>query len=174
MRQWKSSNRADRALISPDRQKIALINDARVEIRSTEGVVMSGGDSSADKNLITVIQAAFSPDGSVLALSRAGGSLEIRDLATGRRTSHVTQGWIYGLAFDAAGAMVAATMGKDLVFFDRNGRRAGQLETGQDLLDVSFSKDGRYLATAGADGTVGLWSKSGRFLQKFLGTARES
>jgi WD40 repeat protein len=153
LREWKTSETIERARISGDGKQIALIHDGRVEVRDLAGSILSADPPGA---AVPVLQAAFSRDGRMLALSRAGGSVEIRTRASGAQVRTPTPSWVMGLAFDTAGARVAAALGTGTVLvLDRDGKIATRIEArhGQ-LLDVAFSGDGRYLATAGADGAI--------------------
>jgi WD40 repeat protein len=166
---WTASQQTDRAKISPDGKRIALFYSKTFEIRDLDGKVVPASVNGA--NWSSVLQSAFSPDGKVLVTSHAGGMIQIQHLAIGKSTSKPTQGWVYGLAFDQTGATIAAAIRTNVLFFDTSGNLLRQMDSGQELLDVEFSQDGRYMATAGADGTVGLWTPSGKPVRKMSGNS---
>jgi WD40 repeat protein len=165
---WTASQRTDRARISPDRNRIALFFEKGFELRNRDGAVVSSPQTA---NMTSVLQSAFSPDGKMLATSHAGGMIEIQSLATGASVSKPTPRWVYGLAFDQTGATLAATAGRTLLFFDTRGNLLRQVDSGQELLDITFSQDGRYMATAGADGSVSLRTPSGQLIRNIFGNS---
>jgi WD40 repeat protein len=106
---------------------------------------------------------AFSPDGrSLAAVSDAPeAAVRIWDLATGEATTwHGHTGPIHGLAFSASEPIVATSAEDGTVrLWDRTAgapptRTIGPGPFGGGVRDVAFTPDGRYLATANANGTV--------------------
>jgi WD40 repeat protein len=110
-----------------------------------------------------VNEVAFTPDGRTLAAVGDAPNLDIRlwDLETGQETTcpgHA--GRVLGLAFSPATPLVA-TCGEDgtVRLWDRTGgasavRTIGPGPFGGAVRAVAFTPDGRYLATANANGTM--------------------
>lgn len=114
------------------------------------------------------LSATFSPDGSVLATSGGGDKVEIWDAATGRRLRDditIERHWVTNLGFSPDGKSLAIATGtreKEPNLRLLNWRTGATLATfgkGDDFYvsSLSFSADGRLLATAGHDSYVRLW-----------------
>ena len=119
--------------------------------------------------------AVFSPDGKVLAIARGGevdglnGKVFLVDPATGKKTSELTPGHMYGatdLAFHPDGKHLASA-GRDTtvrIWDVSNGKLVKELSKprGGQFKDwihaVSISADGRWLAAADMAGAVQVWS----------------
>jgi WD40 repeat protein len=171
---WRGTPNPERAIISPDERYIALAYSSGIEVRDLAGhSAVNGPSLTADR--MSTLQMAFSPNGRTLAISRPGGSIELKPLSGDSGARSPTESWVYGLAFDPSGKKLAAALPNSAVlFFDSNAKQVGRIQTGHSsLLDVAFSGDGRYMATAGADGTIGLWTSAGQPIRTLYGhTAR--
>jgi WD40 repeat protein/serine/threonine protein kinase len=105
--------------------------------------------------------AAFSPDGSALAVNRRG-DVELWDTATGllRQTLPRHDEAVLCLAFSPDGALLATgARDRRIKLWDlRSGREAGTLNGHtRPVAALAFAPDGRELASGGWDGTVRLW-----------------
>jgi len=78
------------------------------------------------------------------------GTLQTLQLATGllrKRVSHLESGGVWGLSFSPNGYL--ATASGHVAVHDRNWKPLADLDTDEGTWAVAFSKDGKYLATAG-------------------------
>jgi WD40 repeat protein len=174
MSSWHAGSNPERATISPDERYMALAYSSGIQVWDVAGHT-AVNNRLLTANRMSTLQMAFSPNSQVLAVSRPGGSIELLALSSSTDARSPTESWVYGLAFDPSGRKLAAALPNSvLLFFDLNAKQSGRVETGHShLLDVTFSHDGRYLATAGADGTIGLWTAAGRPVRTLYGhTAR--
>jgi len=143
--------------VAADRQTTAWIeNGTRVEIHGSKAdkpLVIETGMSQPD--------AAFSPDGRLLATGGAGIQAKLWELPSGKFLRALDAGGEGGLT------VVFSPDGKTLAIGNRNDvPRLYEVATGKllhTLLDKSmtqglkFSPDGKQLAVGYVDGTVGLW-----------------
>ena len=117
---------------------------------------------TAQAQTLAVASLAFSPDGSMIALSALDGGIEIRDVRSGRlRQTPCYRGPL------ALGCVLSGRKMLAVGQFDGDGQlystetwaplgRRLEAHT-QRITNVEFSYDGRTLATSSADGTVLLW-----------------
>lgn len=108
---------------------------------------------------------AFNLDASVLAIGTDTGPILLVDPSTGRSLTTLSQEKsATSLEWSRDGSLLAAGRSDGRTqFFDREGTPAGlQLEANASAItDVSFSDDGRRIATAGLDRTGAIWALDG-------------
>lgn len=106
---------------------------------------------------------AFSADGHLVAVSAAGGSIALHDLASGARTVLAAgQAQVSTLAFSPDGGLLVSASGGDgpLVWEVATGRRIAQLAAARSD-SVAFGATGRILAASADDHGLSLWDLSG-------------
>jgi RNA polymerase sigma factor (sigma-70 family) len=113
----------------------------------------------------SVIAAAFSPDGKLIASGSHDFTVRLWGPDTGKQRFELTghTGTVWGLAFAPRGHLLASAGldGSVRVWSTLTGRQRvcfqGVKET-HSATSVSFHKDGKLLASAGTDGQVRIWS----------------
>ncbi|MEU7058188.1 helix-turn-helix domain-containing protein [Streptomyces sp. NPDC046197] len=118
----------------------------------------------------TLLAAALSPDGRLLATGGTGASVRLWDVATGRSRTVLTghRDVVVSLAFSRNGhTLVSAGADGTLRLWDVATGASRAVLT--DLASsVAFSPDGRTLAVGHADGTVRLWDLATRTVRAVL------
>jgi WD40 repeat protein/serine/threonine protein kinase len=109
-----------------------------------------------------------SPDGKYQATGHQNGTIELRDLESGKITLTLKEnkGPVYSLNFGPKGDLLACGTGNP----DGHAIRVYDVITGKvtltlqghdhDVTDLSFAPDGRHLASASFDSTVAVWDLS--------------
>jgi WD40 repeat protein len=113
----------------------------------------------------SVSSADFTPDGRFAALSGGAGgrTADVWDTRTHRKLKRVLEDAdIAAVALSRNGALLATAAGRAAhVWNVRTGRRVSDLRGHHDWVwGVEFSRDGKLVATASADGTAGVWDVS--------------
>jgi WD40 repeat protein len=108
----------------------------------------------------------FSPDGRTLATGGNGGTVKLRDLASGREvTFRGHRGWVGSVRFSPDGRTLASA-GEDMTvrLWDVASQQTQGILKGHSapVWSVAFSPDGKALATASWDHTVKLWDVTTR------------
>lgn len=112
----------------------------------------------------------FSPDGQTLASGSRDGEVRVWRISDGQLLRRLGQheNGVSGLAFRGE---VLVTAGRDevLKFWNwKTGQLIRDFRAHQDDIDaLAFSPDGRWLATAGADRKIRIWSPQGQLLRTF-------
>jgi WD40 repeat protein len=144
--------------VSPDGKLLATAGaDGTVTVRDLPGLALAWQLHTKE----AVIDVAFSPDGSLLA---AATRAAVTVWAVGGRTQRLSFGagdWAFdAIAFSPDGSTLAAVNnhGGVVIRDTRTGRKValGNSRTGP-VSAVAFSRSGRFLATAGDEGTITLW-----------------
>ncbi len=103
---------------------------------------------------------ALDADGALLAAGRTDGTVQLIELATGRRLPELRAGndGIEALALVEHGAVLLAAVGATLVRLDvASGARSVLAGHTAPITGLAVSADGRRAATASVDGSVRLW-----------------
>jgi WD40 repeat protein/serine/threonine protein kinase len=174
------SNHASCVSFSPDSQRLAVGNALQynqgldaLQIRdvATGKVILTPEECFTGVNDVT-----FSPDGTLLAAATCNymginGEMRIWNAATGQLiyTLRGHPNCVWGVAFSSDGKRLASAGGKDWGASQTNPGevKIWDMLTGQEVctlhghnrsvFGVSFSPDGRRLATSSGDGTVKIW-----------------
>ncbi|MEU4618400.1 TIR domain-containing protein [Actinoplanes sp. NPDC023801] len=159
----------DAAAISPDGRIVAALGWDRkqpltlTDVSDPSAPVPLGGLPASGRTL------AFSPDGSILAIGK-GFDVTLWDLADPRRPVPLADlpgnDLVWSVAFSPDGLTVAVSTGRTVNLWnvtDRSGPvELGTLQGHSDrVLTVTFSPDGRTLATGSEDRTASLWNVDG-------------
>lgn len=107
-----------------------------------------------------VIKVAWSPDGARLASGSDDHTVRIWDPENGSELRALTKEgvWIVGLEWSPDGRRIAFSGGERVFVVDLDGQGEIRLEGPTDLVSsVSFSYDGRLLASKSMDGNLRLW-----------------
>jgi WD40 repeat protein/serine/threonine protein kinase len=151
--------------------------------------LLSVGDTEPQNGVRAV---AFSPDGARFIATNAAGIATVYDAGTGQviltleghapgQGGEITYNGITGAAFSADGSLIAtasddltariwnATSGRELFTLTGHVAASANVPPHEGVIDVAFSPSDKFAATAGADGTVKMWSlANGRLLLDHL------
>jgi WD40 repeat protein len=182
IRRWKNKGWVQALALSPD-AKQALVSERKplvfdaarltgIKLWNVETGQMFK-DLAADFKGMFLAAAAYSPDGKILAIGRAGetetGKVWLFDPANGKKLKELTPGHLSGLtdlAFHPDGKHLASC-GRDTLIRIWNSvdgkmiKELGKARGGQFkdwICAISFSADGRWLAGADMAGAVQIWN----------------
>jgi hypothetical protein len=155
---------------SPDGKRLASAGyDKKVRLWDVENLKLERvGPEHAD----AVTALAFAPDGSWLASAGKDRTVRVVETATGKlRFSLAALGEVLAVAVSPDGRWIVAS-GTDpaLVWWDaRTGTRERSKGPHREAVnELAFSRDGRTVASAAADGSVGLWNTDNGAMRESL------
>lgn len=142
---------------------LAVSSDGRLALAEGDDVVIWGPASGVERRIRPAsvpLVCLFSPDDQTLAIAGRGRTLELYDVATGRRQQECigNPSVVNGLAFHPSGTRLASVgvNGFARVWDTGSGKEVLTLKAGTDLFGVAWSSDGTHLFAAGS--TVRRWS----------------
>jgi hypothetical protein len=105
-----------------------------------------------------------SPDGKTLATAGVKATVHLWELATGKERGRIAlggEGRIEGIAFAPGGQAVAISGGRTIHLCGiATGKELGRLKAPSSQSCLRFSRDGKWLASAGGDTAILLWDVS--------------
>jgi WD40 repeat protein len=148
--------------LSPDGRILAAINsDGVAQLWDANSGQPIGGP--LDTSRAPGNEAAFSPNGEILAVGSFSHVLLFNVATRGQIGSPLASGWVQSLAFSQNGATLAAGCedGTAMLWNVTTRQQIGSTLTGSNTSGavhaVALSPDGKTLATGSEDGTIRLW-----------------
>ena len=162
---YPGAPRIDDLIGSPTQaQAVLLMTDGPAWLwTANANAVQLGEENEAN---LTAENAAFSPDGKILAVGFNNGRIELWDTAQPEKTPTVLAGhfsWINNLEFSPDGTkLISASADRTARIWSVDGTPIASLNDHTDaVLNAHFSKDGSTIITASTDDTARLWSLDG-------------
>jgi WD40 repeat protein len=154
------------AAFNPDGNLVALENMVRPEASQAKIAIYDRGTGSVIRWLTEHQLAAWVSDDTLLT---AEAQYDTRLTQWHVRTGEQTIGWannVGGHAYAPNGLFFArqndsGSIGREVdILFWQSGQFIERLPVGNDILQISWSPDGRYLAALGVDGVIRVWPVS--------------
>ena len=181
----EARNSASKALLLSENQLEALVDSLKAAAKIPENPVPRQLESETAKRLYraiyavaelnrleahsnSVLDVAFSPDGSSIASASADNTVIIWNPDGSDRASiKAHENSVTAISFSPDGERIATgSTDKTVKLWNRDGSAIATLNGHQELVTaVSFSSDGELIATASADKTVKLWQRDGTLLK---------
>ncbi len=143
---------------SPTRNQVAMVSDYKVALIDLDNDQVIETDETAH-----FTRAAFSKNGAWLAVSTMEGLVNLLDASSGKRLmqfAHPTP--VYMAGFNAANTYLAVG-GQDAIWLWDINRQISVTTVTQPgrILDISFSRDQRWIASASSSGSIIIWQVAG-------------
>ena len=161
LRTLPHSNAVTSISFSPNGQMLASGScDGTIKLWSRDGKEIRTLYGHSDR----VTSISFSPDGQMLASASDDDTIKLWSLdGKELRTLKWQSDWGYSTGVDSAsfspnGQMLAAAVNEGTAFWSLDGNQIMTLHGhGAPVADISFSRDGQMLASAGFDNKINLW-----------------
>jgi WD40 repeat protein len=158
--------------ISPDSKWVAVVEYDSVEAKNNRGRLVSIDGSTEyplDHNG-RVTGVAFDKDSQYAITSGTNGSISFWDVKTGKQDEALkldNSQAAYSLAVDPAETLLAAGLNDSIQLWDyKSSRSVAVLEQPGEIVALTFSNDGKWLASASSEGQIFLWTvENGTFEQ---------
>ncbi|MFZ1694965.1 MAG: WD40 repeat domain-containing protein [Flavobacteriales bacterium] len=131
-------------------------------------------DYQVSNSLLCTAGVKFSSNGQYFANAEETGNLQIFQVSGSTASLFTTitnnTGALYSVDFSPASDMVAVGAGNGrLIIYSLPGgsQLVNVAAHANEVLGVSWSPDGQFIATSGSDGLVKLWSSTGAFIRSF-------
>jgi RNA polymerase sigma factor (sigma-70 family) len=155
--------------LSPDGKRLAIGTWGKVRLLDARtGAPVSTWEVTND----AVTQIAFTPDGKTAGLRYQGKSIELWDVAHGKKL-HTLEGHtgnVFTFAFAPDGKTLASGGWKDpnvRIWDVATGRQVRAFAVASDVLGVAFTLDGKTLATCGNGSRIRFWDPAtGKWLRE--------
>jgi WD40 repeat protein len=154
---------------------IALAVDGKTLACGQDGGKVKLWDVAGKKELVSlqgtpngVLSLAFSGDGKKLAASHADHVVKVWEVVTGKEVFSVQSPYTLAVALTPDGRTLAGAQGKPVCLWDvPSGKVLVKIQRHTEVIDaLSFTLDGKILASGSRDGTVRLWDIPNRDLGK--------
>ena len=176
-RDWTASELSLRAGIAEDR--ILDVLAGRVDPYDPNVQELAAAVGRSVESLLRPVASALalSPSGHALAVDPADGTVHVWNLQTGEtllRRQHEGEVWSAAFSPDEDGSRVAVVGGTAAIVWDvQTGGESVRLTPHGVVASAAMSPDGRFVVTAGWDGSARLWeAATGRAILKLEGVHR--
>ncbi|HBL12148.1 MAG TPA: hypothetical protein DD379_12205 [Cyanobacteria bacterium UBA11162] len=152
---------------SPDGKTLAISAGNKIELLRITG---SGKNQILEGHKEGILDISFSPDSQMIASVSLDKTVKLwKQDGTLLATIDSLKGSIHHATFSPDGQYVATTGQNGIHFWDLSGKHITQFGEKNQANDLSFSPDGKMIASGGTDKKVKLWSRDGKLIKTFEG-----